>query len=86
MLAAVLPSHELQRGEIDPWEAPLRTKKKEKGLVVCIRAHEDNVHFVTASSTTVVCSKLAGKQLPTKQPACSWSASSREDEPQHWLF
>lgn len=32
MLAAVLPSHELQRGENDPWEAPLRTKKKKKDL------------------------------------------------------
>ena len=82
-LATVLSSHELEWGKSDPCEAPLMTKK---GLVARIGAHEGDVCFVTASSTTAVCSKLAGKLLPTKQPSRSWLASSMKDEPQHQLF
>lgn len=64
-------------------EAPLTTKT---GLVVCIGARENDACFVTASSTTVVCSKLTGKLLPIKQPTHSWLASSVKDEPHHQLF
>lgn len=51
-------------GGSDPCEAPLMPSK---GVGICSRALGDDAGFITASSTTVACPKLAGKLLPTKQ-------------------
>lgn len=65
-LPAGLLSHKLQWGKNYPCEASLMTKIKDSWFI--IRAHKDNTCFITASSATVTCPKLAGKLLPTNNP------------------